>query len=344
MHGMTNGLLACLTAAQLVASASSLAGDLDSLPPYQPKTSISGTIRTWGHVFVKDAMRNWEEGFRKYHPNVKFEDNLVSSAAAIGSLYAGAADIGFIGREIRPLEIAGYTRVMKRPPLGIRVMTGSYGNADKLIALGIFVNKDNPLDRLTYSQLDAIFGGENLRAGSRTRTWGELGLSGEWAKRRIQVYSGVLDAAPAFYFSRQVMKGSLLWNEDLRYFDDLPVAGAKDIEAGQLAVDALANDRYGIALSGAGYRNSRVKLIAIARGDGDSFIEATPQNVASGAYPFTRFVWLYVNRAPGTPLDPKVAELLRFILSREGQALVTREGDYFPLPAKTAREELAKLE
>jgi phosphate transport system substrate-binding protein len=337
-------LSACLIAAGLVASAAALADDLDSLPSYQPKNPISGTIRTWGHVFVKEAMKNWEEGFRKYHPEVKFEDNLVSSAAAIGSLYAGAADIGLIGREVRPMEVAGYTRVMKHRPLGFRVMTGSYANADKLIALGIFVHKDNPLAKLTYSELDAIFGGENLRAGRRIRMWDQLGLGGEWAKHPIQVYTGVLDAAPGFFFSQEVMKGSLLWNGDLRYFDDLPVSGARDIESGQRVVDALANDKYGIALSGAGYRNPRVKLVAIGLQKSGPFVEATPENVAGRRYPFARSVWLYVNRAPGKTLDPKVEEFLRFILSREGQAWVKREGDYFPLTPEVAREELTKLD
>ncbi len=332
-----------LIAAVLAASAGAPAHDLDGLPSYQPKTPVSGTIRTWGHVFVKEAMKNWEGGFRKYHPEVKFEDNLVSSAAAIGSLHAGAADIGFIGREVRPMEVAGYNRVMKHRPLGFRVMTGSYSNADKLIALGIFVHKDNPLAKLTYSQLDAIFGSENLRAGKRIRTWDQLGLGGHWVKRPIQVYTGVLDAAPGFFFSQEVMKGSLLWNGDLRYFDDLPVSGAKDIQSGQRVVDALANDKYGIALSGAGYRNPRVKLVAIGLQESGPFVEATPENVADRRYPFARSVWLYVNRAPGKALDPKVEEFLRFILSREGQAWVKREGDYFPLTPEVAREELAKL-
>ena len=336
--------LALFVALGLAGSDAAPADALDKLPSYQPRTRVTGTIRTWGHVYVKDAMKNWEEGFRKYHPEVKFEDNLVSSAVAIGSLYAGAADIGFIGREVRPMELAGYNRVMKHPPLGLRVMTGSHGNADKLIAVGIFVHRDNPLARLTYSQLDAIFGGENLRAGRRIRTWGELGIRGEWAKRPIQVYTGVLDAAPAFYFSQEVMKGSLLWNGDLRYFDDLPVGGAKDIESGQRTVDALANDKYGIALSGAGYRNPRVKLVAVGLEEGGPFLVPTAENVANRTYPFARSVWLCVNRPPGAALDPKVAEFLRFILSREGQALVKLDGDYFPLTPEIAREELAKLE
>jgi phosphate transport system substrate-binding protein len=341
---MIKVLLTLSIATSLASSTAPWADDLEGLPAYQPKAQVAGTIRTWGHVFVKDAMKNWEDGFRKYHPDAKFEDNLVSSAAAIGALYAGAAEIGFIGREVRPMEMAGYKRVMKRPPFGLRVMTGSYAHADKLIALGIFVHRDNPLARLSYSQLDAIFGGENLRAGKRIRTWAELGIRSDWAKRPIQVYTGVLDAAPGFFFSQEVMKGSLLWNGDLRYFDELPVTGAKDIEAGQRIVDALANDKYGIALSGAGFRNPKVKLVAIGIEEGGQFVEPTPENVANRTYPFTRSVWLYVNREPGKKLDPKVGEFLRFVLSREGQALVKLDGDYFPLTADVAREEMAKLD
>jgi phosphate transport system substrate-binding protein len=341
---MMKGFLAFLSGAMFAVAPAAGADEVDAIPSYRPTTQVTGTIRTWGHVYVKDALRLWQEGFARYHPEVKFEDNLVSSAAAIGALYAGAADIGFIGREIRPMEVAGYNRVMKRRPFAFRVMTGSYANADKLVALGIFVHKDNPIAKLSYSQLDAIFGGENLRSGARIRTWGDLGLGGEWASRPIQAYTGVLDAAPAFHFSQEVMKGSLVWNGDLRYFDDLAVANAKDIESGQLIVDALANDRYGIGLSGAGYRNPKVKLVAIAKQDGAPFIEPTPQNVANRTYPFTRSVWLYVNHGAATKMDPKVAEFLRFVLSREGQALVRREGDYFPLTANVAREELSKLD
>jgi len=338
------GWLAFLAGALLAAASVADADELEGIPSYRPTTQVTGTIRTWGHVYVKDALKLWQDGFRKYHPGVRFEDNLVSSAAAIGALYAGAADIGFIGREIRPMEVAGYNRVMKQRPYAFRVMTGSHANADKLIALGIFVHEGNPIARLSYSQLDAIFGGENLRSGMRIRTWGELGLAGDWAGRPIQVYTGVLDAAPGFHFSREVMKGSLLWNGDLRYFDDLAVANAKDIESGQLVVDALAHDRYGIALSGTGYRNPKVKLVAIAKEDGGPFIEATPENVANRSYPLTRSVWLYVNHGATTKMDPKVAEFVRYVLSREGQALVRREGDYFPLTANVAREELSKLD
>lgn len=320
---------------------SSRAQSTSGLPAYQPLQLVSGTIHVWGHVFFKKVMKDWEEGFRGFHPDVRFEDNLVSSAAATGALFTRTAEIGVVGREIRPLEVAGYERVMKRKPLGIEVMTGAYANADKSIALAIFVNKDNPVTKLSFAQMDAIFGCEHLRgAKGNIRSWGQVGIAGEWSAQPIHVYTGELDASPGFLFSQIVMKGSLLWNGDLRHFDDLNLPGGKVYEAGQRIVDAVANDRDGIALSGAGYRNSQAKLVAISVQEDGPYLAPTVENVADRSYALSRSAWIYVNQ----PLDAKTSEFLRYILSREGQQAVVREGEYLPLSAFKAREQLQKLD
>jgi phosphate transport system substrate-binding protein len=318
---------------------------LAALPAYQPQPISAGVIRSWGHVFLKKVMAGWEAGFQKYHPDVTFSDNLVSSAAATGALFTNTADLGILGREIRPMEVAGYTRVMKQKPFPLEVMTGSYANADKSVALGIFVQKDNPLTQITFAQLDAIFGAEHRRnETSNIRTWGQLGLTGPWANRTINVYAGELDAAPAFYFSQQVMLGSMLWNEHLQHFDDINRPDGTVYVAQQQIVDALAQDPAGIAVSGAGSRNPGVKLIPVAVNDGSPFIAATPETVEARTYPLARSVWIYTNQGPGHPLDPRVREFLRFIFSREGQELVRQEGEYLPLTPELVAAQLKKLE
>jgi phosphate transport system substrate-binding protein len=318
---------------------------VSGIPAYEPQRVDGGVIRSWGHVFLKKVMASWELSFQKYHPDITFSDNLVSSAAATGALFTNTADLGIVGREIRPLEVAGYSRVMKQKPLPLEVMTGSYSNADKSVALGIFVQKDNPLTHITFAQLDAIFGSEHLRGEkANIRTWGQLGLRGSWADRTINVYVGELDAAPAFYFSQLVMRGSMLWNEHLRHFDDLNRPDGAVYEAQQRIVDALAADSAGIALAGAGTRNAGVKLIPVAVGDDGPYIAATSETVEARTYPLARSVWIYTNQGPGHPLDPRVREFLRFILSREGQELVRQEGEYLPLTPKVAAAQLKKLE
>ncbi|MEO6874544.1 MAG: substrate-binding domain-containing protein [Opitutaceae bacterium] len=318
---------------------------LEDLPAYQPETQVTGTITSWGHVFMKDVMKKWERGFQKFQPGVRFSDNLVSSAAATGALFTGTADLGLVGREIRPMEVAGYNRVMKHKPYGIEVMTGSYADADKSLALAIFVQRDNPLAQLTYAQLDAVFGGE-LRQGApaRIRTWGQLGLTGAWANRPIHVYIGVPDAAPGFVFSQVVMKGSLLWNDEAKVFDDADLPGGKTLTSQQQIVDAVGADRDGIGLAGAGTRNPQAKLIAIAPRAGGPFLAPTPESVADRTYPLVRSVWIYVNHAPGQPIAPKVKEFLRYILSREGQADVAADGVYLPLTAAMVRAQLQRLQ
>jgi phosphate transport system substrate-binding protein len=316
-----------------------------AIPAYQPQPVEGGVIRSWGHVFLKKIMTSWESSFQKYHPDITFSDNLVSSAAATGALFTNTADLGILGREIRPMEVAGYNRVMKQKPFPLEVMTGSYANADKSVALGVFVQKDNPLTSITFAQLDAIFGCEHRR-GEKTniRTWGQLGLIGLWADRTINVYMGELDAAPAFYFSQRVMLGSMLWNEHLQHFDDLNRPDGTVYEAQQQIVDALAKDSAGIAISGAGSRNPGVKLIPVSISDAGPYIAATPETVEARIYPFARSVWIYTNQGPGHPLDPRAREFLRFIFSREGQELVRQEGEYLPLTPELAAAQLKRLE
>ncbi len=331
------------SAAALLAAAAGLVArgaSADALPPYRPQAQVSGVIRTWGHVFVTDVLTRWEAGFRQFQPGVRFEDNLVSSATAIGALYTRTADIGFLGREIRPMETAGYRRQMNCPPFGLQVMTGAWADEDRCPALGIFVHRDNPLARLTFAQLDAIFGAEHLGGGpGNIRTWGQLGLTGPWADRPITIYQGLLDAAPAFEFSRVVMKGSLLWNERSRLFDDGTMPGGAPATANRQILDALAADRGGIALAGAGTPHRDVKLVAIARTAAGPFVVPTLAHVADRTYPLTRSAWLYINRAPGQPIEPPLHEFLEYVLSREGQAAVAAEGIFLPLTPEFAREQ-----
>ena len=336
------GMVLCLGSTYLHPQQTST---LAEIPAYEPRDVPPGVIRSWGHVFLKKIMASWEQSFEEYHPDITFSDNLVSSAAATGALFTNTADLGILGREIRPMEVAGYSRVMKQKPFPFEVMTGSYANADKSVALGIFVHKDNPLTGISFAQLDAIFGGEHLRGQrSNIRTWGQLGLTGAWANRPINVYMGELDAAPAFYLSQQVMRGSMLWNEHLKHFDDLNRPDGTVYEAQQHIVDVLAEDPAGIAVSGAGCRNPGVKLIAVGVNDDGPYIYATPETVQARTYPLARSVWIYTNQGTGHPLDPRVREFLRFIFSRQGQELVREEGEYLPLTPELAAAQLKKLE
>jgi phosphate transport system substrate-binding protein len=316
-----------------------------SLPPYQPSRQVSGTVTSWGHGFLKDMMRDWEQDFHRFQPHVRFEDDLASSAAAMAGLYTGRANLGVLAREIVPMEVAAYQKMTGQKVFPVTVLTGSYADPDKLMALGIFVNRRNPLARLDFRQLDAIFGAQHLGgAPANIRTWGELGLGGAWKDRPIHPYAGPAgDEAPAYYFSQTVMRGSTLWNGSLRQLDDAAPPDGRHIDGYQRAVDAVAMDPDGIALTVAGYRNPQAKLIAVAIAPGGRYVAPTRATVADRSYPLSRSVTFYINDGPKIPPDPAVIEFLRYVLSRQGQEQALREGDFLPLTPQIANAQLAKL-
>ena len=316
-----------------------------NFPAYTPAQQVHGVIRSWGHGFLKTMMKKWEAGFQVYQPGVTFEDTLVSSAAAMAGLYSGRADIGVLAREITPPEIAAYEKMTGQPIFGVDVLTGSYGNPDKIMTLGVFVNKANPVDKLTFKQLDAIFGSERRRGEKDLiRTWDQLGLRGDWAGKLIKPNTGLAFEAPGYFFSQTVMGGSVLWNCNLHQFADVAVPGEKDLDGYKFVVDAVGNDKYGIAIAGAGYKNANVKLVALAKDDGSPYVMPSPASVANRTYPLVRPVRFYIHHGGKLTTNPLVLEFMRFILSREGQALVESEGDFFPTTPASARVELGRLQ
>src|SRR5258708_22725535 len=166
---------------------------MEMLTHYQPEQIVVGPLRIWGHGspkhdFMASLMKYWEEGFRKYQPDIKIENRMYGTASAIGALYAGTGDVAILGEEIQPPAAAAFKMVMHYPPLGIEIATGSLNVRYFDYAHVFFVHKDNPISKLTLTQLDAIFGSEHRRGPRNIRTWGQLGLTGEWQDKPINPY------------------------------------------------------------------------------------------------------------------------------------------------------------
>jgi phosphate transport system substrate-binding protein len=322
---------------------------LDSLPHYKATQTVTGTIRIWGHGspkrdFMGRLMKYLEEGFRRYQPGVRIENRMYGTASAIGALYTGVGDLAILGEEIHAPAAAAFERAMRYPPFGIEIATGSLDVRNFDYAHVFFVHKDNPITRLTLTQLDAIFGSEHRRGPRNIRAWGELGLTGEWQGRKITPYGWRLEDDFATYLEEFLLQGSHRWNCDLREFAHLNGPDGAIYDNGQQILDALAEDRYGIAVSNLRYQNARVKPLALAATDGGPYYEATKENLIERRYPFTRIIPAYINRAPDRPIDPKVKEFLRYLLSYEGQREITREGGYLPLSSTAVQAQLKKLE
>ncbi len=332
--------------------------DLTHLPSYQPDPSVSGTVRIWGNSIQAEVVKNWQESFAQLNPRIHLAYTPQATSTAIAALYMNTGDLALLGQEIWHIETQAFVRTFKHIPLGLRVTSGSFGTRGSTEALGIFVHKDNPLAQFTFQQIDAIFGAEHLRGTRNFRKWGDLGLTGEWADKPIHIYGYWLDGGEAEFLRQVVLKNSYLWNSEYQQFWNRDVApdgtiienagqhwntdpvidGKILVETGVRITAALARDPYGIALNGVAYVDPNIKGAAIAENEGDPFVAPTKENVANRTYPLTRSSYIYLNRDPGQPVDPKVREFLRFVLSREGQAAVAREGKSLPLTVEVARE------
>ncbi len=337
--------------------------DLSDLPSYQPLEKVAGKIRLWGSNYFTDSPLAswWEAAFRKFQPDVSFDWHLDTSEHAISGLIFGKSDLGPMGRQIMWDEQMAYQREFNRLPLGIVVVTGSVDVSGWNPAIGIFVNQDNPLTKLSLEQIDGIFGCE--RSGvwrdvewdeshargpeKNLRTWGQLGLTGKWADQPIHVYGYNLQ----FHFPQEITSRAFggvtnKWNEQLReYANKLNPDGSFYI-AGQQMLDDLSKDPYAIAYiaGGTGMKMKHTKVLELSVKNGGPAYALNLDNVRARTYPMYADVFFFLDREPGKPVDPKLKEFLRFILSRDGQELVMKDGKYLPLTPEVIREQRRKLE
>jgi phosphate transport system substrate-binding protein len=337
--------------------------DLSSLPEYVPHQKVSGTIQLWGSNYITDGFLGgyWEAAFKKYHPHVALDFHMKTTLAAVPSLVFGVSDVG-IGRKITFSELELFQRYTDRSPIEIDIATGSYDVPGWQPGYGVVVNRDNPLTKVSMKQLDGIFGAERSGgwegtswrpewargAGDNIRTWGQLGLTGEWADKPINVYGLNLRYHQATELSDAILKGSDKWNERLKIYANYVSSSGKLERA---LNDDLSHDRYGIAIVAApttslngGTGESALKILDLAKGDGDRFVSYTLDTLQDRTYPLYDRIFAYADRVPGQPMDPKIHEFLRFVLSREGQSEVMRDGKYLPLTADVVKEQLQKLE
>jgi phosphate transport system substrate-binding protein len=323
---------ACLVGAVLCASAAALA---------QTPAQAANVIRIWGHGhkgqdYILSLLKAWQDGFRRSHREARFDDELDGNASAIGGLFTGTADLAILDREASFIEVDAYQQGTGYDPFRIPVARGSVDIAHHAPALVVYVNKENPLNSLSMQQLDGIFDADHRLGPQSYKTWGDLGLTGEWAAKPIQLYTYNIESAEVQFFERAALKGSQKFSCCLKLF-----AAKPGLSAEKQIADALAKDRYGLAVTM--LPAPGLKAIALSGADGAAPTLATAKAIVAGTYPLARTVYAYANRKPKSPVPARVAAFLAYIVSPEGQAIVARAGGYLPLSdelATKARETL----
>jgi phosphate transport system substrate-binding protein len=292
-----------------------------SIAPYAVVSGVAGNLNSIGSDTLNNVMTMWAETFRTKYPNVRIQIEGKGSSTAPPALIDGTAQLGPMSREMKPTEIDAFEKKFGYKPTAFRVAVD---------ALAVYVNKDNPLDKLTLQQVDAIFSKTRAcGAAAAIESWSQLGLSGMYGTRRISLYGRNSASGTYGYF-----KEHALCNGDYR--DDV-----KEQPGSASVVQGVTEDAYGIGYSGIGYKTSSVKAVDLAGKDG-VFAKAEAADVYAGKYPLARFLMIYVNQAPGTPLDPLVGEFLRMVLSKDGQEVVVKDG-YLPLTKTIFAQEHDKL-
>jgi phosphate transport system substrate-binding protein len=308
------------------------------VPDYVFTKKVSGTIRICGSPQMGDLLKLYEQGFGELQPAVHFEQDLQSTLAAVPGVSTGRADIGLLGREIWPAEIQAFTSATNHAPAVLDIATGSYNVPKATFALMVFVPAANPITSLSITQLERIF----ATTDHPIRTWGELGLSGDWAARPIHFYGFTVDNDKSQIFSQLVFAPGERWNPSLHQAaNSLGPSSATD--AGELIQQAVAGDPDAIGISNIQYATPAVKALALSTPAHPTPIPPKRVNVANRTYPLTRAVYMVISSDAAHPPASAVLEFLRFVLSRQGQQAVIGEGHYLPLPPQIALGELHKL-
>jgi phosphate transport system substrate-binding protein len=286
-----------------------------NLPSYTPVSGVSGNLNSVGSDTLNNLMLLWGEAFREVYPNVNIQVQGAGSSTAPPALIEGTAQIGPMSRPMTGSEVDRFETRHGYKPTEVRV---------GIDALAVFVHRDNPIAGLSLQQIDSIFSSTYRLGGRPIRTWGQLGLTGDWANRPISLYGRNSVSGTYGLFKNIALAGG---DFDGNRYQEQP--GSSTV------VQSITADRYGIGYSGVGYATSGVRAIPVGAADSREHFEPNPENTLSGKYPLARFLLVYVNKHPREPMDRLTYEFLRFVNSKQGQEIVVRDG-FFPLPAKVA--------
>jgi phosphate transport system substrate-binding protein len=340
--------------------------DLTYLPHYVPETRVVGRLRIVGSE-LKNATDALAAGFKMFHPDAKLSTNfMTSSEGGIASLYFNVGDVATMGDDAKITDMMPFYNTFGYMPTEISVATGGHEKRGSLWAFAIVVNKVNPLNEISLDEIDRVFGSERTGGwelrdnnylytsmyarGPETNitTWGQLGLQGDYAKRRIETF-GYNAPGFAIYFERNLFHWSQKWAGNFKEYVEAkqttPDAEGRAV-ASERPLEDLSHNKYAIGIAGMMHVKDypNVKVLKVTPRKGEPAVALTPETVANRTYPLKRDAFFYVNRAPGKPLDPAVREFMRFVLSREGQEIIARVNYYYPLTREYLDQQLKKLD
>lgn len=293
-----------------------------NLPHYQPVVSIKGPVDIPCTDTLPEVGDEWTRGFRKYHAESNLIFRYKPSGEAVKQLLDGSAPLVILARELSSAEMKAFRDKYGYMPM--RMPVGMDANI-------VFVNKANPIASITMEQLDAIYS-KTRKGGAKEPAvvWGDLGIRGELAKRRIDAFSRPEGSAVrASFGTLALMQGE--FRDGLQERDDYP----------SLA-EAVTTDAASIGYGPLICWYSTNKILPVVPYDGTEARYPTQEMVTSSRYPMTRLFYAYLNRAPGDAVPKPINEVLHLILTQEGQNEVA-DGGLLPAPVEYLTIALKRL-
>ncbi len=291
------------------------------LPDYKKVAGVSGTLKSVGSDTMNNLVSLWAGEFKKLYPGVKTEIDGKGSSNAIPALVAGTATFGPMSRDAKAAEIKSFQDKYNYAPTLLPT---------SIDMLAVYVHRNNPLESLTFSQVDSIFSSTRKQGGKeQAKTWAQVGATGDASSKSITCYGRNAASGTYGYFKEKVLADG----DYGVWVSELPGSSA--------VVQAVGENAFGIGYSGIGYSTANVKTLAIDKGDGKA-VKAEAANAYDGSYPLARFLYIAVNYDSRKKLDPLRAEFIRFIFSKQGQTQVVKDG-YLPVTAVTADRALKSV-
>lgn len=314
--------LIAVSVATLVAGPALAQKATDNLPEYEKVSGLSGNLSSVGSDTLANMMTFWAEEFKRQYPNVNMQIQAAGSSTAPPALTEGTSNFGPMSRAMKSKEIESFEKRHGYKPTQVRVA---------IDALAVFVHKDNPIEGMTIAEVDAVFSNTRLcGANQQVHRWSDLGLTGAWENRDLQLYG------------RNSVSGTYGYFKEIALCDGDFRPNVNEQPGSASVVQSVSTSLNAIGYSGIGYLTSGVKTVPIAVEEGAEFVDATTENSLAGKYPLARFLYVYVNKHPNKPLDPATAEFLKMVLSKTGQEIVDKDG-YIPLPLAVVEQEMERL-
>ncbi len=257
----------------------------------------STTLTIKGSDTMVILAQRWAEGFMAANAGMTLQVSGGGSGTGIAALINGTADVANASRPMKDRERA---QVLER--------RGGEAHETRvaLDALAVYVQTASPIQSLTIPQIRGIFRGQ-------ITNWNQVG----GPDHEIILYSRENNSGTYAYFKEHVL-------EEMDF-----AANVQTLPGTAAVINAISRDPYGIGYGGIAYSEG-ARAIRVAAEGGEP-VEPNMANATSGAYPLSRFLYVYTAGAP-TGIAQRYIE---FVLSEAGQSIVEGVG-YYPLPREGA--------